>query len=87
MVSRRPWGITIPLARCIPAIRSQQLSLALLKYFFLVSASFSHYFQSDHDQVTLEYLVDIEHAYSSSNEASACSVEPGSSEDVGEIVS
>ncbi|KAH9990418.1 FAD-binding domain-containing protein [Russula vinacea] len=36
--------------------------------------------------LTLEYLVDIEHAYSSSNEASACSVEPGSSEDVGEIL-
>jgi FAD/FMN-containing dehydrogenase len=33
-----------------------------------------------------EYSFDIEHAYSSSNEASACSVEPGSAEDVSEIL-
>jgi hypothetical protein len=31
-------------------------------------------------------MFDIEHAYSSSNEVSTCSVEPGSAEDVGEIV-
>ncbi|KAF8486357.1 FAD-binding domain-containing protein [Russula ochroleuca] len=36
--------------------------------------------------LTPEYLFDIEHAYSSSNEASACLVEPGSAEDVGEIL-
>jgi hypothetical protein len=86
MASRRPLGITIPLTSCIPAIRLRQLSLALHKYFSLVSASFSHLFLSDDDQVTPEYLFDIEHAYSSSNEASACLVEPGSAEDVGEIV-
>ncbi|KAH9990419.1 hypothetical protein BJV77DRAFT_1068929 [Russula vinacea] len=33
-----------------------------------------------------EYLFDIEHAFSSSSEVSACSVEPGSAEDVGEIL-
>ncbi|KAH9990399.1 hypothetical protein BJV77DRAFT_1124207 [Russula vinacea] len=33
-----------------------------------------------------EYLFDIEHATPSSTEASACSVEPGSAEDVSEIV-
>ncbi|KAH9990421.1 FAD-binding domain-containing protein [Russula vinacea] len=36
--------------------------------------------------LTPDYLSDIEHAFSSSNEASACSVEPGSVEDVGEIL-
>jgi hypothetical protein len=38
------------------------------------------------DQAASEYLFDIEHFSSSSTEASACSVEPGSAEDVGEIV-
>ena len=33
-----------------------------------------------------EYVSDNEHAYVSSSEASACSVEPGSAHDVGKIV-
>jgi hypothetical protein len=77
----------IRLATCVPAIRLQQLSLAFLKCFSLVSASFSHFFNLINDQAASEYSFDIEHAYSSSNEASACSVEPGSAEDVAEIVS
>jgi hypothetical protein len=39
------------------------------------------------DQAASEYLFDIEHGTPSSTEASACSVEPGCAEDVGEIVS
>jgi hypothetical protein len=38
------------------------------------------------DQAAPEYLFDISHAASSSSEASACSVEPGSPEDVSKIV-
>jgi hypothetical protein len=38
------------------------------------------------DQADPEYSFDISHAASSSTEASACSVEPGSAEDVSEIV-
>jgi hypothetical protein len=39
------------------------------------------------DQAALEYLLDISHAASSSSQASTCSVEPGSAEDVSKIVS
>ena len=39
------------------------------------------------DQATPEYLLDISHAASSSSQASTCSVEPGSAEDVSKIVS
>ena len=39
------------------------------------------------DQATPEYLSDISHAASSSSQASACSVEPGSAKDVSKIVS
>jgi hypothetical protein len=39
------------------------------------------------DQAAPEYLLDISHAASSSSQASACSVEPGSAEDVSKIVS
>jgi hypothetical protein len=42
--------------------------------------------QPDGCQAASEYLLDIEHAAPSSTEASACSVEPGSVEDVSEIV-
>jgi hypothetical protein len=38
-------------------------------------------------QAAPEYLLDILHAASSSSQASACSVEPGSTEDVSKIVS
>ena len=38
------------------------------------------------DQATFEYLLDILHASPPSTEASACSVEPGSAEDVSENV-
>ena len=38
------------------------------------------------DQATPEYLFDIFHFSSSSSEASACTVEPGSAEDVSKIV-
>jgi hypothetical protein len=38
------------------------------------------------DQVAPGYLLDISHAVASSIEASACSVEPGTVEDVSEIV-
>jgi hypothetical protein len=40
----------------------------------------------DHDQASPEYSYDISHASISSTQASACSVEPGSAEDVGKIV-
>jgi hypothetical protein len=43
--------------------------------------------QSDECQDTSEYLSDISHAASSSTQPSACSVEPGSAEDVSKIVS
>jgi hypothetical protein len=39
------------------------------------------------DQATLEYSFDISHAVSSSSEASTCSVEPDTTEDVSKIVS
>jgi hypothetical protein len=38
------------------------------------------------NQAAPEYLFDISHAASSSTEKSACSVEPGSAEDVSKIV-
>jgi hypothetical protein len=38
-------------------------------------------------QATPEYLLDLSHASASSSEASVCSVEPGSTEDVSKIVS
>jgi hypothetical protein len=38
------------------------------------------------NQATPEYLLDISHAAASSSEASVCSVEPGSTEDVSKIV-
>ena len=38
-------------------------------------------------QASPEYLSDIHHASNSSSEASACSVEPGSADDVSKIVS
>ena len=39
------------------------------------------------NQATPEYLLDMSHASASSSEASVCSVEPGSAEDVSKIVS
>ena len=39
------------------------------------------------DQATPEYFLDISHAASTSSQASTCSVEPGSAEDVSKIVS
>ena len=45
-----------------------------------------YYFRLNMDQASSNYLSDISHASLSSTEASACSVEPGSSEDVSEIV-
>ena len=39
------------------------------------------------DQAASEYSFDIEHASPTNTEASTCSVEPGSAEDVSEIVS
>ena len=39
------------------------------------------------NQATPEYLLDISHASASSSDASVCSVEPGSTEDVSKIVS
>lgn len=39
------------------------------------------------DQASPEYSIDISHASSASSQASTCSVEPGSTEDVSEIVS
>ena len=39
------------------------------------------------DQAAPEYSLDISHAASSSSQASTCSVEPGSAEDVSKIVS
>ena len=39
------------------------------------------------NQATTEYLLDISHASASSSQASVCSVEPGSTEDVSKIVS
>jgi len=38
------------------------------------------------DQAAPEYLLDMAHTSASSSEMSACSVEPGSTEDVSEIV-
>src|SRR6267154_5609852 len=39
------------------------------------------------DQASTEYLIDISHASAASSQASTCSVEPGSVEDVSKIVS
>ena len=47
---------------------------------------FLYNFRLKMDQASTNYLSDISHASLSSTEASACSVEPGSSEDVSKIV-
>jgi hypothetical protein len=39
------------------------------------------------DQASPEYLIDISHPSAASSQASTCSVEPGSADDVGKIVS
>jgi len=39
------------------------------------------------DQAASEYLIDMSHASAASSQASTCSVEPGSAEDVSKIVS
>lgn len=39
------------------------------------------------NQATPEYLLDLSHASASSSQASVCSVEPGSTDDVSKIVS
>ena len=56
---------------------------------FFPRMSFSHlwHFILMHDQAAPEYMLDISHAASSSSQASTCSVEPGSAEDVSKIVS
>jgi len=56
---------------------------------FFSCMSFSHlsHFILMRDQAEPEYLLDISHASSSSSQASACSVEPGSGEDASKIVS
>ncbi len=44
------------------------------------------YFSLMGDQAAPEYFLDMAHASASSSEVSACSVEPGSTKDVSEIV-
>ena len=89
MAGQKPWRIALPLTPRIPAIKLQQPSLALHKYFSLVRASFNHsliYSNLMDNLAAPEYLFDIEHAFSSSSLAAACSVEPGTAEDVSKIV-
>jgi len=47
----------------------------------------SHFILMRDDQAAPEYFLNISHAASSSSQASTCSVEPGSAEDVSKIVS
>ena len=56
---------------------------------FFPRMSLSHvlYFILMGNQAAPEYFLDISHAAPSSSQASACSVEPGSAEDVSKIVS
>ena len=53
-------------------------SLSHLRHFILILMR---------NQATPQYLLDISHAASSSSQTSICSVEPGTAEDVGKIVS
>ena len=89
MAGQKPRIVTIPLTSFLPAIGLQPPSPMFHKYFSLVSASFSDSLirsQLIGDQAASEYLFDISHASSASSEESACSVEPGSAEDVSKIV-
>ena len=55
-------------------------------YFPRMSLSHLCHFILMDDQAAPEYLLDIFHASSSSSQASTCSVEPGSAEDISKIV-
>src|ERR1700743_47019 len=88
MAGKKSWRMKVSTKSSVPAIRLRQLYPVLHKYLSLVSASFSYLGYSDlmGNQAAPEYLFDISHPASSSTEASACSVEPGSAEDVSKIV-
>jgi hypothetical protein len=85
---KKTWKRLVPLTSCVPAVRLQKVSLALHKSFTLVSATLSHLHNSNMTgyQASSEYISDISHAASSSTQKSACSVEPGTVEDVSKIV-
>ena len=92
MESQQPWRRAIPQTSYVPAMTLQQQSQALAphKYFILVRRSLIYpHFRVIlmRDQAEPEFLLDISHFVSSSSQASTCSVEPGSAEDVSKIVS
>ena len=53
----------------------------------ILSFCFAIYSNLIGEQAKPEYFLDLSHASASSSEASVCSVEPGTAEDVGKIVS
>jgi hypothetical protein len=71
------------------AIRLQQPSPVLHKYFSPVRAPciICHVAKLINFQASPEYSSDLHHASNLSSQVSACSVEPGSAEDVSKIVS
>jgi len=73
----------------MPEIRLKQLSSVFPEYFAPVRVSYPIYHVAKlmSNLPAPEYLSDISHADSWSAESSACSVEPGSAEDVRKIVS
>ncbi len=89
MVGQKPSRSVTPQTFCVPAIRSRKPSRAHHKSFSLVSVASPHLwcFILMYDQASPEYLIDISHPSAASSQASTCSVEPGSAEDVSKIVS
>ncbi len=72
----------------VHAVGLQQPSQMLHKYFILVCAPYiACYHKLIGVQAAPEYLSDTLHTYKQCSEVSACSVEPGSAEDVSKIVS
>src|SRR6266849_2644057 len=89
MVGQKPSRSIISQTFYVPVIRSRKPSLAHHKSFSLVSVASPHLwrFSLMDDQASPEYSIDISHPPAASSQASTCSVEPGSAEDVGKIVS
>jgi hypothetical protein len=83
----RPWRTAIPQTFCVLAMRLQQLSLVIPKSFSPVSPVLLFIvLYSNGYPASSGYSLDISHPAPSASEASVCSVEPGTAEDVSKIV-
>jgi len=86
MACQQPWRSGTLQTFCVLAMRLQQLSLVIHRFFFPVSRSLIMILHSNGYKDSSEYLFDISHPAPSASEVSVCSVEPGSVEDVSKIV-